>query len=442
MQKAVPFLLVALSVLGIWLGMDLTDKHFQLVHQPEVAFDSLCEINETVSCAKVNASKWSAIPLGGERAELPVSVPAVGFYAVVALLALMAAFEPKRRSKALAYIVLGMVPALLFSLYLLAIQAFAVKAWCLFCLGLDATTLAATVLAYVGHGGGVGGILADVKEDKSLAGIAVAVLLAVSWLSYSSYAGRVAKEGKKPKFAASSETEHEEEKAAEDEEMSPEERAKAIEQAKGAVAEFVAAWPSVEAHDIAVNPFDGIKGKADADVVFVEFADFDCPHCKMAGWFLKDIAHRYGDRVAFVFKHYPLGTACNAGLSRDIHPHSCEAAVGTQCARRQGKFWEFHDHTFDNQGNLGTKTMLQVADQLGLDRAEFEECLNRDTLWDEVRAKVAQGKELGITGTPTMYVNGKELSSPHPLIVEAALREELKARGVTELPEDADDIFP
>jgi protein-disulfide isomerase len=143
-----------------------------------------------------------------------------------------------------------------------------------------------------------------------------------------------------------------------------------------------------------------------------------------------------------VFKHYPLGTACNAGLSRDIHPHSCEAAVGTQCARRQGKFWEFHDHTFDNQGNLGTKTMLQVADQLGLDRAEFEECLNRDTLWDEVRAQVAQGKELGITGTPTMYVNGKELSSPHPLIVEAALREELKARGVTELPEDADDIFP
>ena len=124
MQKAVPFLLVALSLVGIWLGMDLTDKHFQLIHQPDLAFDSLCEVNETVSCAKVNASKWSAISLGSSRAELPVSVPAVGFYAVIALLALMAAFEPKRRSKALAWIAVGMIPALAFSLYLLAIQAF------------------------------------------------------------------------------------------------------------------------------------------------------------------------------------------------------------------------------------------------------------------------------------------------------------------------------
>lgn len=444
MQKAVPFLLVALSLVGIWLGMDLTDKHFQLIHQPELKFDSLCEVNETVSCAKVNASKWSAVSLGEGRAELPVSVPAVGFYAVIALLALMAAFEPKRRSKALAYIVIGMLPALAFSLYLLAIQAFAVKAWCLFCLALDATTLAALVLAWVGHGGGVAGILADAKADKNLAGISVALLLAITWVSYNSYAGKVGKESKKPKFTATS-TDAPKDGAEADpveEDLSPEERALAIEQAKEAVSEFVAKWPSLEAKTITVNPYDGVKGKADADVVFVEFADFECPHCKMAGWFLKDIAHRYGDHVQFVFKHYPLGSACNSGLTRDIHPDSCEAAVGTQCARRQGLFWEFHDHTFDNQGNLGTKTMLSIADQLELDRGEFEDCLNRDTVWDEVRNQVAEGRELGITGTPSMYVNGKELDSPHPLIVEAALREELKARGVTDLPEDADDIFP
>ena len=442
MQKAVPFLLVALSLVGIWLSMDLTDKHFQLIHQPELKFDSLCEVNETVSCAKVNASKWAAIPLGDGRAELPVAVPGVGFYVVVALLALMAVFEPKRRSKALAYITLGMVPAIAFSLYLLAIQAFAVKAWCLFCLGLDATTLAAAALAYVGHGGGVSGIFADVKEDKSLAGISLALLLAVTWVSYNSYAGKVGKESKKPKFTASaSDSPPDSKDAALEDDMSPEERALAIEQAKTAVAEFVATWPSVEAKEITVNPYDGIKGKTDADIVFVEFADFECPHCKMAGWFLKDIAHRYGDHVQFVFKHYPLGSACNAGLSRDIHPYSCEAAVGTQCARRQGLFWEFHDHAFDNQGNLGTKTMLNIADELGLERSQFEDCLNRDTVWDEVRNQVAEGRELGITGTPSMYVNGKELDSPHPLIVEAALREELKARGVTDLPEDADDIF-
>ncbi len=450
MQKAIPFLIVVLSAVGIWLGMDLTDKHFQLIHQPDVSFDSLCEVNETVSCAKVNASKWSAIPLG-DRAELPVSVPAVGFYGVVALLALMAAFEPKRRRKALAWILVGMAPALLFSLYLLAIQAFAVKAWCLFCLALDGVSLTAAVLAWIGHGGGISGVIDDLKEDKNLGIIALALGLIVTFGSYSSYAGKVAKQSKKPTFASSSADDGKEEHgeddghghgASGDDEMSPEEKAKAIEQAKGAVAEFVAKWPSVEAKEITVNPYDGVKGNPDADIVFVEFADFDCPHCKMAGWFLKDIAHRYGDRVQFVFKHYPLGTACNSQLTRDIHPDSCEAAVGTQCARREGMFWEFHDYTFDNQGNLGTKTMLSVADQLGLDRATFEDCLNRDTVWDEVRNQVAEGRALGISGTPSMFVNGKELDSPHPLMIEAALREELKKRGDTDLPEDADGIFP
>lgn len=452
MQKAIPFVLVALSLVGMWLSMDLTDKHFQIIHQPELAFDSLCEVNETVSCSKVNGSKWSAISLGEGRAELPVSVPGVGFYAMVLLLALMAAFEAGRRQKALAWIAATAVPGIAFGLYLVVIQAFFVKAWCLFCLALDVTTVATAAAAFVGHGGGVGGILADLKEDTKLGLIAGVILLGVTGFSYSNYSGKVASESKKQTFASSSDDKKPEEHTEDDghghgatagtEDMSPEEKAKALEQARTAVAEFVKAWPTTEAKTITINPFDGIKGTPDTGIVFVEFADFDCPHCKMAGWFLKDIAQRYGDHASFVFKHYPLGKDCNSALTRDIHPNACEAAVGTQCARRQGLFWEFHDHTFDNQGNLGTKTMMKVADQLGLDRAEFEECLNRDTLWDEVRHQVGEGRELGITGTPSMFVNGKELSSPHPLMIEAALREEMKARGITDLPEDPDSIFP
>lgn len=440
MQKILPWLLIVLSVAGIWLGMDLTDKHFRLIHQPEADFDSLCEVSETISCSKVNASKWSAIDFGG-AAELPVSVPAVSFYVVMLLLALLVAFgKQEKRPNDLALMAAGMVPALIFSLWLVGIQAFAVKAWCLFCLGLDAVSLSIFVLAWVGHGGGVGGILGDVKSSLGKAALLAVVFGFVTYGVYGSYVDRVRTEGAQVKLTDTADKP--EAQPEDDEPVDPEERAKAVAEAQGAVKEFLVDWPTLEAKEVKVNAFDAVKGTEGAPVTLIELADFECPHCRMAGYFLKDIAHRYGHAVQFVFKHYPLGTACNPNLGRDLHPDSCEAAVGAQCARRQGNFWDFHDQVFDHQGNLGTKTLMRISDELGLDRAEFEACIQKETLWDEVRTQVEDGKNLGISGTPAVFINGKELPSAHPVLIEAALREELKKAGVTDLPADPDGLFP
>ncbi len=225
------------------------------------------------------------------------------------------------------------------------------------------------------------------------------------------------------------------------EDMSPEELEAARVEARAAIADFLTSYKDIHADDLEVFSWDGVKGAEDAKVTVVEFADFDCPHCKLAAYYTQDLVHRYGDKVRFVFKNYPLGKDCNDSLKNDVHPNACRAAVGVVCAGRQGKFWQQHDGTFENQGSLSKRTIKAVAKDIGLDMDRFNECLDAPGPWDDVRTQVLQGRSLGLGGTPAFYVNGKALPSPHPLMIEAALRTELKAAGVVDLPEDKDALF-
>lgn len=223
--------------------------------------------------------------------------------------------------------------------------------------------------------------------------------------------------------------------------MSPEEQEKAKDEARKAIAQFTAEYAALPSNDMEIFSWDGVKGADTAKVTVVEFADFDCPHCKLAAAYVQDLVHRYGDQVKFVFKNYPLGKECNDMLQRDVHPNACRAAVGVVCAGRQGKFWQQHDGTFENQGNLGKRTIKNIAKSNGLDMKRFEDCLEAEGPWEDVKNQVLQGRSLGLSGTPAFFVNGKALPSPHPLMIEAALRAELKAAGATNLPEDKDNLF-
>jgi len=448
LSRYLPIVLMLLSVAGFCLGMLLTAEHFDLNHASTghstsvLGFDSL-QCGEGGGCEKVNTSSFAKISLGESREAMPVSVPAVGFFFMLAFLT-GAAFRatPRKRRHYLALAALFCVPALAFALYLFAVQAFVIGTFCVYCLGLDAITISAALLTFVGHGGGVAGIIADVKTSpRFTAAICIFAMLFMNYRIYGLYTGWI--EDTTSTTASGSTASGGDSHGDHSDHGTPDETdPKVLEEARQAVAEFVAGYPALSTVEIDVNPFDGAKGNLDSGIIVTEFADFECPHCKLAGFYVKDIAHRYGDRVGFVFKNYPLGTACNDNLKRDVHADACEAAVGVQCAKRQGAFWTFHDGTFDNQGDLGRATLLRVAAQLGLDGDAFEECLEKDTVWDEVRTQVAQGREAGLTGTPTFFINGKQLPNSHPLFVEAAIRYELSERGETSLPEDADGIFP
>jgi len=466
--------LILVAVLGVWLGNDLTGKHFTAVYDKEEATieaseGGVCEGGDKISCLAVNGSKYSSIPLGEGRAELPVAVPAIGFFALVAFLAILGltGTEERRRKAVAITFALGAV-GLLFGIWLIYVQAVLIEMWCPFCLGIDACSLAVVVLSLLAHGGGMSGIIADAKQPElGVGALALLVMLAVDGGAYGSYNGKVKEAGglEKRTLAGGSDSSgsgsgssssgghsaddghgHGDSENKPFEDLSPEEKEAALVEMRAGIGEFLAAHAQQPRVELTVNPFDGIKGNPEAKVTMIEWADFDCPHCKQAAFFMQDIAQRYYDHVQFVFRHYPLGHPCNDQVSRNVHPNSCEAAWANQCARREGQFWPFHDHTFDNQGSLGTRKMLRIAETVGIDRAWMEECINRNDVRDEVTTQIAQGREAGVRGTPTMFLNGRELLSIHPLAVEAAIRFELQEAGVDvstiALPPGFETVFP
>ncbi|MCP4870630.1 MAG: thioredoxin domain-containing protein [Proteobacteria bacterium] len=465
MQKPLAIGLIVVSIIGLYLGVNLTEKHFLLIHQPEVDFDSVCDQSETLNCSKVNSSKYSSFDLGEGRAELPIAIPAIGFFALSGCVALflLGGAAVERKKKALAALVLLADFGVAFGLYLIYIQAFKVKAWCLFCLGVDASTLGVGLLAFFAHGGGIKGVIDDLKApDMGLAAMGLVVMLAITGGAYGNYNGKVRAVGgldketlagneDKPTRAKTDDHGHSEgdghnhdeaSKALAD--MSPEEKEAALAESRTAIKEFLTAHAQQERKELTINSYDGTKGNPNARVTIIEWADFECPHCKQAAFYMQDIVQRYYDHVYMAFRNYPLGKPCNTEVSRNMHPMSCEAAWGTQCARREGVFFDFHNQAFDAQGSLSSRRLEKIAVAVGMDKGWYQECINRNDIRNEVVDQLQQGRDVGVRGTPTFFVNGRELLSIHPLAVEAAIRYELIEAGLdpAQLPPDNEDLFP
>ena len=141
-----------------------------------------------------------------------------------------------------------------------------------------------------------------------------------------------------------------------------------------------------------------VKGAEDAPVTIVEFSDFQCPACRGFNPILTDVQNKYGDKVRIVFRQFPL---------RSIHPQAQKAAEASLCAKDQGKFWEIHDKMFGNQGNLAISGLKQMAEELELDMATFNECLDSGQYAGQVAEDLQIGENIGVSGTPAVFVNGR-----------------------------------
>jgi protein-disulfide isomerase len=158
-------------------------------------------------------------------------------------------------------------------------------------------------------------------------------------------------------------------------------------------------------------------GNDDALVTIVEFSDYQCPFCSRAEPTVKQVLAKYPDSVRLVYRHFPLDS---------IHPQARPAAIAAVCADEQGKFWEYHDRVFANQRDLSSQTLAGFADDLGLDRAAFDVCIDSDEAARTVADDLEAGRAAGTTGTPAFYVNGIKLSGARPLedfveLIEAEL---------------------
>lgn len=147
------------------------------------------------------------------------------------------------------------------------------------------------------------------------------------------------------------------------------------------------------------------KGLSTAPVTIAEFAEFQCPFCLNVNATLRQIEETYKDRVRFVWKHLPLVR---------IHSHAMDAAVAAEAARNQGKFWEYHDKLFANQTQLEPDNLRKYAQELGLDLARFDRDREDSNLKAKVQSDMAEATSLGVTATPTFFINGRLVSGAMP----------------------------
>ncbi len=142
------------------------------------------------------------------------------------------------------------------------------------------------------------------------------------------------------------------------------------------------------------------RGVATSTVTVVEFSDFQCPACQAAEAMVNDLLAQYGNSVRFEYHHFPLS---------NIHRYAFNAAVASECAADQKKFWEYHDRLFREQPNFSQDALINYAADLGLDKASFTECLSSDDPAQRVKNDVADATQRQLPGTPTFFVNGQQV---------------------------------
>ncbi|MEM3400250.1 MAG: DsbA family protein [Candidatus Micrarchaeia archaeon] len=165
-----------------------------------------------------------------------------------------------------------------------------------------------------------------------------------------------------------------------------------------------------------------ILGQQNAPVTIVIFSDFECPYCGALAGGNEDVVSYLKSRdptwepaipniirdyvntgkVKLVFKHFP------------IHENSLAAAQASECAAKQGKFWEYHDILFANQDNLTIAALKKYASDIGLERSSFDSCLESNETQSIAISDYQEGVKLGVRGTPTLYINNISVVGAQP----------------------------
>ena len=162
-----------------------------------------------------------------------------------------------------------------------------------------------------------------------------------------------------------------------------------------------------ELYDLRFNPksvktiaIDGspIKGAENGVVTLIEFADFECPACMMVYPLVEEVFNHYKKHMRVVYKHFPL----------DQHPNAKLAAQASYAAQLQGKFWKMHGILFSAQGQLTEPDLMKYANAVGLDMTRFGQDLHSDAAQKRWEKDLKQGETLGVSATPTLYVNGRD----------------------------------
>jgi protein-disulfide isomerase len=164
--------------------------------------------------------------------------------------------------------------------------------------------------------------------------------------------------------------------------------------------------------DIGDQPALGATREA-AKVTVVMFGDFECPFSREAAIMFRRLAVIYGEKGRFVYRDFPL---------QSIHANAYQAAVAAECAREQRRYWEYFDRLYSNIADISPAGLARHAEEVSLDKAQFEACLNFGRYDFRVTEDLTAAQTLGLRGTPTFYINGRQ--------IEGAITEEDFERAI------------
>ena len=143
--------------------------------------------------------------------------------------------------------------------------------------------------------------------------------------------------------------------------------------------------------------YDHFQGYPIAPIELIEYGDFQCEHCANIYPVIKCLLDSFGDHLKFVYRHYPIPTR---------HPLSLQAAVATEAAALQGKFWYMHDIIYENHNFLTRASFSEFAREIELDTRAFEDCREHRKLFRKVISDFESGVKSGVDSTPTFFING------------------------------------
>ena len=156
---------------------------------------------------------------------------------------------------------------------------------------------------------------------------------------------------------------------------------------------------------------DYIKGNKDASVTIVEYLDFECPACAAYYPLIRELSEIYKNDVRFVIRYHPLMG----------HKNGFNSAYAVEASSKQGKYWEMYNILFENQKDWGGKESGDItifenyAKQIGLNIDQFKKDVNSKEVKDRVNRDLNSGKKIGITGTPSFFLNGEKIPNPKTL---------------------------
>ncbi len=437
-RKRIAAALVLCAAAAAVAGLLLLQHHGE--PRAVAAVSEACGDGRTSGCDAGARSHWSRV------AGFPVAAWGLAFYLSTAVLLFLALVGPPGLAWPLALVAAGaLASALLVDLVLLAAQAFSIRAFCVLCvLSYVLGGLALAALWPARHAASGAGVAFAAPEGRlALAGWAAGVLAIFAFVFAANLtlvhraaqrqarllgtpaapvAPAASTDGALPDASeptagttdgasgpgsppATQDAAHWREQAQKLQATIDDPAKLEAYFAARAEREFDAA--SVVSIDLASTP---LKGPAGAPVTVVEYSDFMCPFCRNLAGALSQFVPQAGGRLAVYFKNFPLDNSCNPKLPRAAHPGSCTLALGAICAQNQGKFEAYHDRVFGSElRNPQPADVVRLAGEAGLSAAAMEGCLDDPATKAVLAAEIAEGNRLGVSSTPTVFVNGKKL---------------------------------